>query len=436
MSDRKKILLYYPLLNESKEERDYHWFPYSVLPLAQSLSRYGYEPIIIDHRVENNISRHLGERSKEILFVGISTMSGYQIKDGLIIAENVRKISPDIPIIWGGWHPTILPEETAESPLVDIAVAGRGEDTIIEIAESLALGKGFEQIKGIAYKKGRMAVFTGYKEPTKMKDDAQQYDKFIPIESYINPKTMALGYFSAHGCAFNCAFCSRHFMTNRYTPYPLETVMANLQYFIRKYHFKHVHFQDDEFFIDVRRVYQLAEELIASRIKVTWWANMRSNFIYKLSEKEIKLLVESGLTSVFIGVESASQELLDTMNKGTSSDDIVRTVEVLSKYDICPNLSYMFGVPGDDVDKLRLTINQIKLLKQMNEKITAQTCFYQPYPGTALYQVALDWGFPQLRGLEAWGNLRPQSEPYKIPWLSQAEMSVYEKEFYSFFNGK
>lgn len=436
MMDRKKILIYYPLLNKSKEERDYHWFPFSVLPLAQSLSSCGYELVIIDRRVENDSFRKLREYLAEILFVGISTMSGYQIEDGLKIAKNVRKISLDIPIIWGGWHPTILPEETADNPFVDIAVAGRGEETIIEIADAIERGKGFEHIKGIAYKSGKAVTFTGHEMPSKLKDDAQQYDKFISIEPYINPKNMALGYFSAHGCVFNCAFCSRHFMTNKYSPYPVEKVMDDIQYFVRNYGFKHIHFQDDEFFIDVRRVLKIAEELIASRIKVTWWANMRANFIYKLSEKEIELLIKSGLNSVFIGVESASPELLNTMNKETNPDDIIKTNEVLKKYDIRLNLSYMFGVPGDDIEKLRLTINQIRLLKETNERITAQTCFYQPYPGTALYQKALDWGFPKLGGLEVWGSLKPQSEPYKIPWLSDAEMSAYEKEFYSFFNGK
>ena len=433
MIERKKILLCYPLLNKSKEERDYHWFPYSVLPLAQSLLGSGYEPIVIDHRIDHNLFAKLRKHLNDALFVGISAMSGYQILDGLEMARNVREIDPDIPIIWGGWHPTILPEETAEHPLVDVAVAGRGEETIVEIANAIRHGKGIDYITGVAYKSGETIKFTGYKKPSKLRDDAQQYSKFIPIESYINPKTMALGYFSGHGCAFKCAFCSRHFMTNKYTPNPVEKVIDDIQYFVNKYGFRFIHFQDDNFFLDIKRVLQIAQEIVSSEINVTWWANVRADVIHKLSKEEIELLIKSGMKSLFIGAESASQESLDIINKGIEPDDIIKTNEVMKDYDVILALSYMFGLPGDDIGKLRLNINQIKLLKRTNKKVKVQTCFYQPYPGTELYQAALDWGYPKLQGLEEWGKIKPQSEIVRIPWLSDSEMALYEKEFNSFF---
>ena len=443
--ERKKILLYYPLLNKSKQERDYHWFPYSVLPLAQSLSESGYEPVIIDRRVNHNSSENLRDYLEDIVFVGISAMSGYQIQDGLEIAKNIRNINPDIPIVWGGWHPTILPEETADHPLVDIAVAGRGEGTIVEIADAIRHGKGIDHITGLAYISGETVTFTGYKKPSKLRDDAQQYSKFIPIESYINPKTMALGYFSGHGCAFRCAFCSRHFMTNRYSPNPVGKVIDDIQYFVNKYGFRHIHFQDDNFFLDIKRVLQIAQELVSSGIDVTWWANVRADVMHRLSKEEIALLIKSGLNCLFIGAESASQELLDTINKGINPEDIIKTNEVLKDYDVALSISYMFGLPEDDIEKLRLTINQVKLLQRTNrrllrpswdlstERIQVQTCFYQPYPGTELYQTALDWGYPKLKGLEEWGRVKPQSEVARIPWLTDAEMALYEKEFNSFF---
>ena len=160
------------------------------------------------------------------------------------------------------------------------------------------------------------------------------------------------------------------------------------------------------------------------------------------------MLVDSGLNCLFIGVESASQEILNTVNKGTKPEDILKTNEAMLDHDIVLALSYMFGLPGDSIEILRRNIRQIELLQtsnrylsksswdSYNERIKVQTCFYQPYPGTELYQIALDWGYPKLVGLEEWGRLKPQTSLIRIPWLSNIEMMQYEKEFSEFFTSQ
>lgn len=425
----KTVILYYPLLNKTKEERQFHWFPYSVLPLAQMLKQNGYNPIIIDHRVQDDIFTPLQKYKDDLLFVGISAMSGYQILDGLKIAQEIRKTNPDIPIIWGGWHPTILPEETAEHELVDVAIAGRGENIFIELIESFNGKKELADIKGIAFKKGGESTFTGYSKEYQLIDDAQEYDKFIDINLYINSETMALGYFSGHGCVFKCAFCSRHFMTNKMLTYPVDKVISDIKYFYKKHGFRHIHFHDDTLFIDINRVFTIAQKLIEEKLDISWWANVRANTLYKLTKQEIEFLIKSGMKSLFIGVESASPELLKIMNKGIKPDDILKTNHVMKNYDVTLNLSYMFGLPGDNVEYLKQTIDQIKELKSENPNVKIQTCFYQPYPGTPLYEKSLEWGYSKIHGLENWGNIQPQSELQRIPWLSAKEMDEYLKKF-------
>ncbi|MDD5529881.1 MAG: radical SAM protein [bacterium] len=433
--DNKKIILCYPSINRYRSERPYHWFPFSVLPIAQALSNCGYHPVVLDYRVEKNAYQKLIKHLKDAIWVGISSMSGYQIAGGLRIAKNVRKINPNIPIIWGGWHPTILPEETVNNPFVDIVVAGNGEKTIVEIADAIKRKRSIKNIKGIAYKSGRNVVFTGYKNPTDIQDDAQQYSKYINIQSYINPKTMALGYFSGYGCVFKCAFCSRHFMTKKYLPYPVKKVMEDISYFVNRYSFKKIHFQDDNFFINPARVLQIAQNLIKSGHSLEWWANARTDVIYKLTKKETGILVRSGLATLFIGVESASQRMLDTMNKGTKTEDIMRTNGAIKNFNVALHLSYIFGVPGETIEDLKLTIRQIKALKNENKNVQVQTCFYQPYPGTELYQKALELGYEKTTGLEKWSLLKPQEKFNKMPWMSEKELRLYRKEFNSFFGG-
>jgi len=429
----KKVILCYPLLNRYKRERRYHWFPFSLLGIAQALASHGCEPVVIDFRVEKNPYRKLRKHLKDPLFVGISSMSGYQIAGGLRIAEAVKKINPRIPIVWGGWHPTILPEETAEHALVDIAVAGNGVKPVLQIADALEYGNNLDKIKAIAYKKNKTVKFTGYDVHQSMEDNVQKYSRFIDIQRYINPETRAVGYFSGHGCGFMCGFCSRHFMTKKYHPYSVDKVIDDIMYYVSEHKLNKIHFQDDNFFINPKRVIEISERLLLSKLDVKWWANIRSNIIYKFSKEEIELLVRSGLTTLFIGVESASQGMLDIMKKGTKAEDIIKTNKIMRSHGVDLHLSYMFGVPYDSIEDLRMTIKQIKVLKRENKNIRVQTCFYQPFPGTELYKRSLELGYPVIKGLESWSALKPQQRFNKIPWLSKREMVLYKQEFNSFF---
>lgn len=421
---KKKILLFYPLLNRSKTERDYHWFPYSVIPLAKELEECGFDPIIFDHRIAD--LPNLQDLLSETLFAGISAMSGYQVADGLKIAQLIRKINPSIPLVWGGWHATILPEETLQHPNVDYVITGRGEPIIGEFSLALSQKELPSNIKGVGYIDSHNQIhFNGYRKPEPFYDQAQAYEKYISIEKYVNPETMALGYFSGHGCSFQCGFCSRHFMTNHYSPLPMDQVISDLTYYIRKYGFRFIHFQDDNFFLNIDRAMQIAQRCIDEQLPITWWANIRADVIPKLKEDQLKKLIQSGMNSLFIGVESASKELLLRINKGISSNDIYETNNILKYYPVRMDLSYILGLPGDSIKNLNQTTQQILELKRENPNIRAGFSYYQPYPGTPLYEESIEAGYPRISGLENWAKMKPQSEILDIPWLNKEDMQTY-----------
>lgn len=421
------ILLYYPLL--SKDNNGYHWFPFSLLPLARSLDRAGYEVRIIDRRINNTFFSLSKSDADRVLFAGISAMSGYQILDGLNLASELKRIIPDIPIVWGGWHPTILPQETIEHDLVNYVITGRGERRIVEFADKLSSKADIFNIKGLAYKKNGQTFFTGYNENEPMEDDAQCYEKYINIKHYINEQTKALGYFSGHGCVYNCGFCSRHFMTNRFTPYAVEKVIDDLILLKNKYGYRRVHFQDDNFFNNKKRALLIAKLMIENKINMTWAANIRANVIQTMTKNDVETLVQSGMSLLSVGVESADKDLLTVVNKKTNPQDIEITNKIISQFGVVLKMSYILGLPGDNVQKLKKTIEQIKRIKLLNPNAYAFACFYQPYPGTPLYEESIKCGYNRLSGLEQWSRVVPQSELGVIPWLSKKEMYEY-KEVY------
>jgi len=141
-----KTLLVYPDIKSLMPR-----FPTSVLALAAYLKSKDEEVTIIDDQIDDYKNVHLGDYD----FVGISSMTGYQIKKGLEIARFIRAKDNDIPIIWGGVHPTLDPHSTIENDNVDIVVRGEGELTLNEIVKKVKGRddvKNLKQIKGITFK--------------------------------------------------------------------------------------------------------------------------------------------------------------------------------------------------------------------------------------------------------------------------------------------
>tara|TARA_Y100000031_G_scaffold148446_1_gene184790 strand:- start:226 stop:963 length:738 start_codon:yes stop_codon:yes gene_type:complete len=223
-------------------------------------------------------------------------------------------------------------------------------------------------------------------------------------------------------------------MTHTYYHLELNKVLQDIKYFVYNQGFRTVYFQDDTFFINKNRVMQLCRALIRNKLNIQWKANARANSLIDYSSEELGLLVDSGLFSLFIGAESGDQKLLNMMNKQIQVNDVVKSAEIIRQYDIQLQLSYIVGLPGDKPAYLRKTNDQIKHILDINQNVCFQICFYQPFPGTTLYQKALSIGYPRIKGLENWAEMKPQykiterlCELHRFPWLSENEMGKYEK---------
>src|SRR5512137_2797149 len=121
--------------------------PLQLLHVASALAGAGYRPRIADLRLGDFRTLPLGDP----VFVGITAMSGPQIRYGLEFAERVRAERPGTPIVWGGVHPTLLPGQTAADPRVDVVVRGEGELVVGPLADALAAGAPLETVAGITY---------------------------------------------------------------------------------------------------------------------------------------------------------------------------------------------------------------------------------------------------------------------------------------------
>jgi len=121
--EKNSIILFYP---KTERENRMKNIPLALLKVGSELKAAGYKVTIIDERFEENYENRLKNILNEALCFCVSVMTGYQIYGGLKATSLVKRAQENMPIVWGGWHPSILPEETLENGNIDIAVRGAG----------------------------------------------------------------------------------------------------------------------------------------------------------------------------------------------------------------------------------------------------------------------------------------------------------------------
>jgi len=180
--------------------------PEGLLAVATPLDVAGYKVRIIDQRLDAEWEQSLiSELKTGPVCVGVTAMTGPQI-DGALKASKLVKRNSNVPVVWGGIHPTLLPRQTLENENIDIVVQEEGEETFLELVNALAAHRPLDGIKGIWWKNGGNIIEN---PPRPYIDLASQ-----PLPSFhlvdLKRYTAGLNYLpleTSRGCVFNCAFC-------------------------------------------------------------------------------------------------------------------------------------------------------------------------------------------------------------------------------------
>jgi radical SAM superfamily enzyme YgiQ (UPF0313 family) len=164
---------------------------------------------IVDGRIELTPEATLAERAESALCLGVTVLTGKPILDALRASRAVKRRKPSLPVIWGGWHPSLLPEQCLASPVVDVCVIGQGEETFREIVVKIASGERLDDIAGIAFKRDGVIV----KNPPRPFQNVNSFPRadfgLISMETYFKFRgARRLDYCSSQGCPFECSFCA------------------------------------------------------------------------------------------------------------------------------------------------------------------------------------------------------------------------------------
>src|SRR5450755_2622369 len=144
---RGKVVLFYPAYDGPPLSA-----PLCLLSLAASLGAGNFEVVVVDAAIDPDYKNHVLQETRSALCVGISVLTGPMIRGAVEVATAIKAVDPSVPVIFGGWHPSLLPDQTLEEPFVDAVVRGQGELSLLEIAQALVEGKTFEGIDGVSWK--------------------------------------------------------------------------------------------------------------------------------------------------------------------------------------------------------------------------------------------------------------------------------------------
>ena len=381
MSAAPGVLLINPTITARRHAR----FPLAVLSLATALEGR-YRPTIVDGNVDRDFVATAVRRiaAGGIHAVGVTVMGGPQLTSAIAVSRAIRAHSPALPIVWGGAFATVCPEATVNSPYVDYAVRGQGEQTLTELLEALAgCGGALAAIRGLSMRSQGRIVHNADRPFS-----AASLARMLPYERLDNPRqylthtylgTRTAGYQAALGCRFRCTFCGVATMYRGKMALPTaQRLEQDLGFLKERLGVNGIQFYDHNFFDREVDMVPLLE--VMARLEIPWWCFARSDALANLSESTWTLVRKSRLRMAYIGAESPSDWLLHDIRKGTRSDQTLAAIEQCRSHGVVPELSFMLAPPQDPEGETERTFEFIRHIKRLHPPTEVMIYIYTPLP--------------------------------------------------------
>ncbi len=331
--------------------------------------------------------------------VGISIP--FSIAKGIAsqIAQIVKSIDKNVPVVVGGPHPSVRPTQTLQVPSIDYVVIGEGEHTVVELLDSVIEDTPLKKVKGIGYKHNGEICITESREPIQDIDGLPFPARhLLPMDEYFSAFKMGrasrLMYmsnerwttmFTSRGCPFHCVFCSIHLtMGRKFRPRSPDNVVQEISHLIEKYQIKHINFEDDNMTLNKKRFERICNMIVDKNLDITWSApnGIRAD---TLDQKLVYAMKRSGCKRVFVAPESGVQTVVtNIIKKNLDLKSVEHAVYLLNRTGIEVDASFVIGLPGETKEDIWKTIYYAVKLRKLGVKNTGFN-IATPYYGTELY---------------------------------------------------
>ncbi len=396
--------------------------------LAAVLEKAQYKIDVIDCQAlkltHEGFRSELSKRKPDIVGITTTTLT---YKSGLQIAKIAKETNPNCLTIMGGPHVTFWDTEALqECPELDIIVRREGENTLLELVQRVEAGKSFHDVLGITYRKNGKAVRNPDRPYIENLDELPFPARHLWPMERLREYEDILYLAASRGCVYWCEFCSTVRMHGRkFRMRSPKNVVDELEFLHKTYGVSKFTFCDDAFTVDQARTEELCNEIIRRNLKIQWNCGTRVDMITK------KLLIkmkEAGCISVWFGVESGSQQVLDAMKKGISTEQTMQVLGWVRELGLKPVPNVILGFPGETKETAWKTIKFV-------EKISPdEVGFYNiatPFPGTPLYDLVKEKGWLKVTDFDKYDTTTPI---FETPWLSMQELKeLREQAFHHFY---
>jgi len=408
--------------------------PLGLAYLAAYLKKQGHHDVQIIDTTFERLEDRLSMVTTPEMF-GIYIMTPYYAGAHKTV-EFLRKRFPGVPIIAGGPHPTVAPEDTLTRLQIPICVRGEGEYTILELVNAIKNGSDLSNVQGVSYidPVRKQIVHTHAREPIPNLDDLPFPSReLLPMDSYLRGGTeSAFSYrnirattmITSRGCPFSCSYCQptlNQIFGKKVRSRSVDNVIEEIAQLIHNFSIKGIFILDDTFTFNKNFVIQFCEEVLRRNFNLQFAINSRVNTI---DEEMLTILKKAGVVTIMYGIESGNQTVLDNIKKKITIEQIRKAIISTKNKGINVYGYFMIGSPEESLSSLKDTFSLVRKLPFDEVQFSMAT----PYVGTYLYDEACSLNLiDDLSAMERGGYF--SSIVMRSRYLSTEEIKKYHRYF-------
>ncbi len=405
--------------------------PFAVLGLgylAAVLEKNQFQVDVIDCQVlklsSEDFRAEISKRQPDIVGVTSSTLT-YQ--PALKLVKISKEACPNCITAMGGPHVTFWDDKALEEcQELDIVIRKEGENTLLELVQRVANKESVVDVIGTTCRKDGKIVRNADRPYIEDLDALPFPARHLwPMERFREYEDI-LYLATSRGCVYWCEFCSTVRMHGRkYRMRSPKNVVDELEFLHKTYNISKFTFCDDAFTVDQQRTEAMCTEILKRGLKIEWNCGTRVDMLtHELLEK----MKNAGCISVWFGVESGSQQVLDAMKKGITPELTIKVLGWVRELGMQPIPNVILGFPGETKESAWKTIKFV-------EKISPDAVgFYNvatPFPGTPMYDMVKEKGWLRITDFDMYDTTHPI---FETPWLSMKELAkLREGAFHHFY---
>jgi len=352
----------------NKEKIEFYGFPpMGILYLATYLSENNFDVSILDQFARgysiNKTLKWIKREDPDILGFSTITTAGTGITSAIIAKKVKEEINPNVKILFGNYHATFNDYRILKKySFIDACVRGEGEKSLLEIAEKLEKGQGFEDIRGVTYRNNERIIRNNDRPLIENINELPFPNRKllgnVEYKSEVEGLDIALGKFtsaaSSRGCSFKCTFCSSSKFWNKWRPRSPENIVQELS-ILENQGYQDLIWVDDNFTINKKRLMKLSNLVRKEKIDLNWMAEGR---VTQSSRELLTAMKLMGCKILSYGVESGSQRILDYYNKKINLNQVYNAIKNSKKVGIDIILAnFIVGAPIETREEIIETLN-------------------------------------------------------------------------------